>query len=124
MNEEEFDSSITARLFRREDFTRAEAEAGRFTTLGLALWGSTPGHLQRQLEAPYPEIPLGCQLSDLRRLQLYLQRLSTAVRNPRNTWLGPLALSSMQILAGAQRLSGLEARSEIVRRAIEFLEKR
>ena len=63
---------------------QAEADAGRFTTLGLALWGRTPADLQRQLEAPYPEIPSGCELADLRRLQHYLHRLSTAVGNPRN----------------------------------------
>ncbi len=123
MNEEEFDSSLPMRPFRREDAMQAEAEAGRCTTLGLALWGRTPADLQCQLDAPYPEIPAGCELADLRSLQHYLDRLAAAAASPRNTWLSPLALSSLRILAGTQPVTAWEARYEIVRRAIDYLQK-
>jgi hypothetical protein len=124
MTEEEFDSLLPMRPFRREDALQAEAEAGRCTTLGLALWGRTPADLQRQLDAPYPEIPSGFELADLRRLERYLQKLRTAVGNPRNTWLSTLTLFSLPLIAGAQHITALEARSEIVRRAIDYLEQR
>lgn len=81
MAEEEFDSFLPNRPFRREDLTRAEADAGRFTTLGLALWGRTPADLERQLDAPRPEIPPGCALADLLRMQRYLQRLQPRPAN-------------------------------------------
>ena len=123
MTEDEFDSLTPRRPFRREDFMKAEADAGRFTTLALALWGRTPADLESRLEAPHPEIPPGCTLADLRKLQLYLQKLSTVVANPRNSWLNPLTLSSLGMIAGPQAMTTLEARSELVRRAIEYLEK-
>lgn len=123
MNEDEFDSLIPNRPFLREDLAQFEADAGRFTTLGLALWGRTPADLQRRLDAPYPDIPPGCTLMDLRKLERYLERLSIAAAKQRNAWLGPLALSSLTLIAGRQRTTALEARSEIVRRAIEYLEK-
>jgi hypothetical protein len=66
---------------------------------------------------------MGCTLGDLQRLQHYLDRLSKATGNLQDAWLSPLALSSLTMLAGPSRLSGLEARSEIVRRAIEYLER-
>lgn len=122
MTEEEFDSSMTLRSFRREDATRAEAEAARCTTVGVALWGRTADDLQRQLIAPHPEIPAGCDLADLRMLQSHVQRISAALTNPRNTWLSSFALASLNILVGAQRFTAWEARSEIVRRAIDYLE--
>lgn len=125
MTEEESDSFFLNRPFRREDFTRAEADVGRFTMLGLALWGRTPADLERQLDAPRPEIPPGRALADLLRLQRYLQnlqRLSAAARKPQNAWLHPLTLSSLGMLAGSRGFTGLEARLEVVRRAIDALE--
>lgn len=125
MTEEEFDSFMPNRPFRPDDLRQAEADAGRYTTLGLALWGRTPADLERQLDAPYPEIPSGCTLADLVRLRRYLQnfqRLSAETYKPQNTWLGPLTLSSLGMLAGSRALTGLEARLEVVRRAIEYLD--
>jgi hypothetical protein len=125
MTEEEFDSFLPNRPFQREDFTRAEADAGRFTMLGLALWGRTPADLARQLDAPRPEIPPGCTLADLLRLQRYLQnlqRLSAPASKPQNAWLNPLTLSSLGMLAGSRAFTGLEARLEVVRRVIDSLE--
>lgn len=113
MTEEEFESSTPNRPFRREDLTLLEADAGRFTMLGLALWGRTPAELERRLDAPHPEIPPGCTLADLLRLQRYLQRLSAAGSKPQNAWLSPLALSSVGMLAGGRGFTGLEARLEV-----------
>ncbi len=123
MREEEFDSSTPLRPFRREDAMQAEAAAGRCTTLGIALWGKSAEDLQRQLSAPHPEIPSGCDLEDLRKLQAYAQKLSGALQNPRNTWWSSLAHSSLSILVGTERFTAWEARCEIVRRAIDHLEK-
>lgn len=123
MTEEEFDSLMLSRPFRREDLRQAEIEAGRFTTLALALWGRTPADLANRLDPPRLQIPAGYRLDDLLRLQHYLQRLSAEASKPQNGWLTPLTLSSLGMIAGSPRISeGLEARLELVRRAIEYLE--
>ena len=124
MNEEEFDSLRSWRPFRNEDLARTEAEAGRCTMLGLALWGRTSADLQRQLSFPYPEIPSGCELADLRKLQRIALGMATAGTTPQKAWLSPLSLPSQIIFLGTHRLTVWEARGEIVRRAIEYLEKR
>ena len=67
------------RRFRREDVMQFEAEAVRLTILGMALCGRTSADLQRQLNAPYPEIPSGCYLTDLRKLQRTVQKIPTAL---------------------------------------------
>ena len=123
MTEEEFDSLMTNRPFRYEDLRQAEADAGRFTTLALALWGRSPADLASRLDAPRPQIPSECTLADLRRLQQYLQRLSAEASKPHNAWLTPLTLSSLGMIAGSPQLSeGLQARLELLHRAIEYLE--
>jgi hypothetical protein len=122
LTEEEFESFVPNRPFRYDDLSQAEADAGRLTMLGLALWGRTAADLERQLDAPHPEIPPGCTLPDLLRLQRCLRRLSAAAIKPANAWLGRLRLSSLSMLAGPQALTGLDARLEVVRRAIAYLE--
>jgi hypothetical protein len=67
LTEEEFESFVPNRPFRYDDLSQAEADAGRLTMLGLALWGRTAADLERQLDAPHPEIPPGCTLPDLLR---------------------------------------------------------
>ena len=124
MSEDEFDSFAHFRPFRSEDAMHLEAGAGRCTTLGVALWGRTSDDLQRQLNAPHPEIPSDCDLADLRKLQSIAHSLATALANPWNTWLSPLVPSSPNIFVGNQRFTAWEARCEVVRRAIEYLEKR
>src|SRR5215470_17500165 len=116
MDEEEFDSWLQSRPFTREDVTTEEARWRRSTTLALALWGRTPGDLQRQLLAPYPEIPTGFDLEDFHDLQRRAQLLSASISDPRNA-LSRLAFSSQTIFVGTQRYTGTEARCEIVRRA-------
>jgi hypothetical protein len=85
-------------------------------TLGVALWGKTPEDLQRRLLAPYPQIPAGCNLADLRKLLQWTSEMrSAALALQRKLGALPSALSSASLW---------EARCEIVRRAIEYLERR
>lgn len=123
MTEEEFDSLMPLRPFRREDVTRFDTEAGRFTTMGVALWGKTADDLQRQLDAACPEIPPECDLANLRNLQQYVQKILAALGDPRNDWLSSLALPSWNLFIGTQRVTAWEARDEVVRRAIDYLER-
>jgi hypothetical protein len=92
-------------------------------TLGIALWGRTPEDLQRQLLAPSPEIPSGFDLADFRELQRSAHEISARLSDPRFRWLSHLAFSSHTFFVGNQRFTAWEARCEIVRRAIEYLEK-
>ena len=127
MDEEEFDSLRQWRPFGTDDAMRADAQARRCTALGTALFGKTPDDLHRQLLAPYPEIPSGFDLADFRALQKSF-RIATLLADRRYGWLAssPMtrALSSPIIVLGTQRLTAWEARCEIIRRAIEYLEKR
>jgi hypothetical protein len=124
MNEEEFDSSLGSRPFGTADVIEAEASMRRCIALGVALWGRNSGDLQRQLLAPYPEIPSGFVLSDFLNLQQTVQTISGASSDPRFAWLPRSVLSSPAILVGTELFTTWEARCEIVRRAIEFLADR
>jgi hypothetical protein len=124
MDEAEFDAYLNLRPLGRDDITRADAQARRCTALGVALWGRNSADLQRQLLAPRPEIPLGFDLADFWDLLRSSQRISEALGDPRRTWLLPLARSSASISVGSQQFTVWEARCEIVRRAIEYLESR
>jgi hypothetical protein len=64
MNEEEFDASTQARPFGTVEVAKAEFQLRRSIALGIALWGKSPEDLQRQLVAPYPQIPSGFDLND------------------------------------------------------------
>lgn len=122
MDEQEFDSLMQARPFGRDDAMRADLQLRRGVTLAIALWGRTPDDLQRQLLAPSPEIPSGFDLTDLRELQRRAEKISAGMSEPQYAWLSRLAFSSQTIFVGAQRFTAWEARCEIVRRAIEYLE--
>ena len=128
MNEEEFDSLKQWRPFGTKDAMRADDRARRCTALGFALFGKNSDDLHRQLLAPHPEIPSGFDLADFRELQKSIGEIATRLGDPR---LGCLtsssairALYSPIVVVGTRRLTALEARSEIVRRAIEYLENR
>ena len=128
MDEEEFDSLSRFRPFGAEDARRAEAQLRRGTALGIALWGKTSDDLHRQLLAPYPEIPSGFDLADFRELQKSIRVIAVRLSDPRQAWLYSMlsirALASPDIVFGPERLTALEARCEIIRRAIEYLENR
>jgi hypothetical protein len=129
MDEQEFDA-LFQQPFGREDFQRLEAGLGRCGTLAAALFGRTPEDLCRQLVASHPEIPSGFTLADFRDLERHAQTISGLVlsgsSNPRLVWLSPwlTQFASATITVDGQGYTVWEARSEIVRRAIEYLERR
>jgi len=103
----------------------ADVQLRRGMTLGIALWGSTLDDLRRQLLAPSPEIPPGFELADFRELERSAQEILAGLSDPRFASLSQshLAFSSHTIVVGIQRFTAWEARCEIVRRAIDYLEK-
>jgi hypothetical protein len=129
MDEQEFDA-LFQRPFGRADFQRADAQWGRSATLASALFGRTPEDLRRQLVAAHPQIASGFELADFRDLERHVQTISGLVlsgsSNQRMAWLSPwlTKFASDNIAIGGQRYTVWEARCEIVRRAIEYLESR
>lgn len=129
MQEEEFDALMNAHPFGTEDATRLDAQLrGEFlfaTNVGSALWGRTSADLQRQLLAPHPEIPPGLDLADLRKLLIYAGQMNLAVlAAQRLRGLPPGVLPPPAVFVGTQGFALWEARFEIVRRAIDYLERR
>ncbi len=124
MDEEEFDAMMGARPWRLEDAKRLEGQWSRSATLGIALWGKTSADLQRQLLAPYPEIPSGFALADFRDLLRTATNLARLSRDPRYSAIAAMGHSSATITVGTEQFTAWEARCEVVRRAIEYLEKR
>jgi len=129
MDEREFDA-LFQQPFGKADFQRADAQWGRSATLASALFGRTPEDLRRQLVASHPQIPSGFELADFRNLAQHVQTISGLVfsrsSNPRMAWLSPwlTQFASAIITIGGQRYTVWEARCEIVRRAIAYLESR
>jgi hypothetical protein len=125
MTEEEFDSLMRARSFGTEDARRLETQMLRGTallaTLGASLWGKTDDDLRRQLLRPYPAIPPGCGVRDLQDLLHVTAQMFTAISAM--VGLSHLFDTSPRIVVHAQSYTLWEARCEIVRRAIEHLEK-
>lgn len=125
MDEQEFDALFSSRSFGTQDAMRVEARLRRCATLGTLLFGRTPDDLRRQLLAEHPEIPDGYDLTDFHDLQKHMEMITGALSNPRNTWLSPLGIAAFGVIeVGTQRLSVWEARLEVIRRAIDFLENR
>ena len=125
MKEEDFDALTQGRPYGTKDAMRAEAQLRRIFTLGAALWGRTPADLQRQLLAPHPEIPSGIGLTDLRELLCSVEVMLAAFHDDKKAMTSlSIALSSPTISIGAQQFTSWEARCEIARRAIKYLEKR
>ena len=125
MNEEEFDALMQDRPFGTGDAMRAEAQLRRIFTLGAALWGRISDDLQRQLQAPHPEIPPSISLPDLRELLRSVEIMLAAFHDEKSALASiSIALSSPTISIGQQQFTAWEARCEIVRRAIKYLEMR
>jgi hypothetical protein len=125
MKEEEFDSLMQGRSFGTADAMRADTQLRRMGTLGAALWGRTPDDLQRQLMATHPEIPPGIGLTDLRELLRSVEAMLAAFHDEKNALASiSIALPSPAISIGTQQFTVWEARCEIVRRAIKYLETR
>jgi hypothetical protein len=129
MNEEEFDALMKSRPFGTRDVVQWEAELRADTslvmTLGVVLWGKSSEDTQRQLLASHPEIPPGFDLADFRKLLQSTAKLASAVSALQRMRGGPPSiLPPPAVCMGSQGLTLWEARCEIVRRAIEYLESR
>jgi hypothetical protein len=122
VDEEEFASFRDWEPFGSADAKRVEAEAVRCGLLAAALWGANANDLQLQLLAPHPEIPAGFGLADLRRLSV--QTTALRLKSARHAWVAGLGVSAPAIFAGDRQYSAREARWEILRRAIDYLEGR
>lgn len=126
MDEQDFDSLLAPRPFGTAEAIREDARLRRSATLGIALWGKTSDDLRRQLLAPYPEIPSGFDLEDFRSLQRTAQRISFMLASSTKCVVVGfpfLTTPSPAIFVGTQRFTPWEACCEILRRAIEHLEK-
>jgi hypothetical protein len=122
VNEEEFDSLAAWKPYGTEEALRMDAQLARRAALAVALWGGTAADLERQLSSRYPEIPSGFDLADYRELHRSAQKIALATGGPQYAWASRLPHSSWVIEVGARRYTAWEARCEIVRRAIEYLE--
>jgi hypothetical protein len=114
MDEEEFDALMHARPFGTEDAKRADLQHRRSLSLAATLWAKTADDLRRQLLASTPEIPSGFHLADFRELLRTTEQLSAAIST----------YESQTIDVDTRRYTEWEARCEIIRRAIEYLENR
>jgi hypothetical protein len=125
MDEHDFDALREWRSFKSSDVRRVE----RLGMFALGLWGRTLEDLHRQLAADHPALPPGCDLADLRRLfgqaqsVLAVYTKETMDHNTRifvDRFLRPHDV----IVVGTQRFTPWEARCEVARRAIVWLEGR
>lgn len=124
MREEEFDALIQARPYGTADAKRADLRLRRNASLATTLWGKTPAELRRQLMTPSPEVPSGFDLADFQELLRTTEQLLAAMRKPQNELMARMALLSQTIVVGTKQYTEWEARCEIIRRAIEYLENR
>lgn len=121
MDEHEFFAQHPMRPWTRSDFENAHQEG---TALAQALWLDNKlwgDHetMKRQLLAASPEIPAGMGLPELRALE----RLARLGLRFGDRWHWPRAPKTF-VWIGGRSLTIWEARYEIVRRAINFLERR
>jgi hypothetical protein len=129
MTEDEFDSLMRSRSFGTDDAKLAEAQMLRgmtlLSTLGVALWGKAESEAQRQLLKSHPEIPPGFALADFRELlRVCAQMLEANNAIHKSMGLSHLLPHSQTIVVGSERFTLWEARCEIVRRAVSYLENR
>ena len=116
MDEEQFDALIQPRRFGTEDAKRADLQYRRGLSLATILWGKNSDDLRRQLLAPSPDVPPGFDLADFREVQRTTVQIWAAMSRT--------GLEFETIVVGTQRYTEWEARCEIIRRAIEYLENR
>jgi|SRR5579862_5638260 len=115
MNEHEFFAQHPMRPWKRSDFENALPSAPAFW-LCAKLWGDVE-RMTRQLLANSPEIPVGLGLPELRTLEGMLVRFG-------ESWPATPGIPKDSVLMiGGLCCTMWEARYEIVRRAIEFLER-
>jgi len=112
LNEHELDASRAWKPFGSHNVKNAE----RLPALALALCGRTADGLRQQLLVSAPKLPRGYTLADLQVLE---KQARLMIKNPAAF----PKLAAQVIVIGSQTFSGLEARCEVVRRAIEHLDK-
>ena len=120
MDQVDFHALIRSRPFGSEDATRAQLQFCRTLSLSTTLWGKTADDLRHQLLAHFPQIPSGFKLADFRELLRITEQISAAMK-PQAPH---LAFESETIAFGNQRYTEWEARCEIIRRAIAYMENR
>lgn len=122
MDEQHFDSLRSWQPFQCQD----DQVFLRLITIARGLWGRTTEDLRRQLLAPTPAIPAGCTLKELEQLGKNAEQMLRHDLARRRAFLTmPSQLRTDEfIVIGSERLSTLEARLEVARRAIHKLRKR
>jgi hypothetical protein len=123
VTEDELGLQMQFSSFQFSDATQMDNQLRCCCSLGAVLWGRLPKNLERQLAAHHPEIPSGFSLSDFWEfLQLGIRIGSIDWNNPGYAALRSSLGSTSMISVSAQTYTKWEARCEIVRRAIEYLE--
>lgn len=122
MDEGELDWVGKLQPFGTAEAAQSEARLGRCDSLGKALWGRTAEDLRRQLLKSHPDVPSGFDLADFQVLLRESSRLASLdLDDPHNAW-ARLLVHGGTISVGGQQLTEWEARVEIVRRAIDYLQ--
>jgi hypothetical protein len=122
MDEDELGWIGRLQPFGTTEAAQWEVRLSRCDSLGKALWGRTAEDLRRQLQKSYPDLPRGFVLADFQVLLRESSRLASLnLDDPRNAWARRLVHPGA-ISIGAQQLTEWEARVEIVRRAINYLQ--
>ena len=125
MDEEDLGYFSQFRPFETKTAVQRQIQLARCAALGKGLWGRTADDLRRQLQQVYPEVPSGFSMADFRELLDVSERVgSLDILERRNAWLTSLSGFAGTISVGRQRFTAWQARSEIVRRAIDYLEQR
>jgi hypothetical protein len=125
LDEQAFDSLMQSRQLRpfgTEDAKQVDLRFRRSNALAIKLWGRTPDELRRQLAAPWPEIPSGFDLADFQELQENTARFVAVMQG--HKLMSRMISVSKTVVVGDQRYTEWEARFEILRRVIEYLESR
>lgn len=120
MDEDDFFAQHLMRPWTRSDFESAHREGTALAQalwLGNKLWGDAET-MRSQLLAASPEIPSGMGLPEL----CALERLARLGLRYGGSWHWPRASRAFLWIAG-RSLTIWEARYEIIRRAIDFLER-
>jgi crotonobetainyl-CoA:carnitine CoA-transferase CaiB-like acyl-CoA transferase len=121
MDEEELDRFLLQPLNPLE-LTKADVRMRRTAALAEALWGKTRHDLERQLLAARVVLAPAFELADYLALEQSTRRVLVLLKNDRVARLFATMNSTMTV--GTATYTEVEARCEIVRRAIQQLEGR
>jgi len=123
MDKDEFGSFRKLQPFGTTDAVQLTAQLGRCHSLARGLWGTTTEDLRRQLQKPRPDIPSGFDLADFQLLLRESSRITSMnLDHWWYTWMRPKLAFPEIIDVGPRRFTEWQARAEIARRAIEYLQ--